>query len=83
MISWPTAWTRLPLLGAGGWLLAWRCAVVAGAALLGVLLVRRKARRPLALAALALCALCYAGELDASTAGPTVWTPPPCRRPAA
>lgn len=53
---------RLPLLGAGGWLLAWRCAVVAGAALLGVLLVRRKARRPLALAALALCALCYAGE---------------------
>ena len=53
---------RLPLLGAEGWLLAWRCAVVAGAALLGVLLVRRKARRPLALAALALCALCYAGE---------------------
>ena len=53
---------RLPLLGAGGWLLVWRLAIVVGAALLGVLLVRRKARRPLALAALALCALCYAGE---------------------
>lgn len=53
---------RLPLLGAGGWLLVWRLAIVAGTALLGVLLVRRKARRPLALAALALCALCYAGE---------------------
>ncbi len=53
---------RLPLLGADGWLLVWRCVIVAGAALLGVLLVRRKARRPLAAAALALCVLCYAGE---------------------
>ena len=53
---------RLPLLGADGWLLVWRCVIVAGAALLGVLLVRRKARRPMAAAALALCVLCYAGE---------------------
>ena len=30
--------------------------------MLGVLLVRRKYRRPLAVAALALCVLCYAGE---------------------
>lgn len=53
---------RLPGLSFDGWLLVWRCAIAVGAALLGVLLVRRKARRPLAAAALVLCVLCYAGE---------------------
>lgn len=53
---------RLPVLSPGGWLLVWRLVIVAGAAVLGVALVRRKARRPLALAALVLCAACYAGE---------------------
>lgn len=53
---------RLPVLGLEGWLLVWRLAIVAGAAALGLALVRRKARRALALAALALCVLCYAGE---------------------
>ena len=53
---------RLPVLGLNGWLLVWRAVIVAGTAVLGVALVRRKARRPLAAAALALCVLCYAGE---------------------
>lgn len=53
---------RLPVLGFDGWLLVWRIVIVLGAAVLGVVLVRRKARRGLAVAALALCVLCYAGE---------------------
>ena len=53
---------RLPALGLSGWLAVWRIVIAAGAAVLGVLLVRRKYRRPLAVAALALCVLCYAGE---------------------
>lgn len=53
---------RLPVLSFSGWLLVWRVAIVAGAALLGLALVRRKARRGLAAAALALCVVCYAGE---------------------
>ena len=53
---------RLPALGLNGWLAVWRVVIAAGAAVLGVLLVRRKCRRPLAVAALALCVLCYAGE---------------------
>lgn len=53
---------RLPALGLNGWLTVWRFVIAAGAAVLGVLLVRRKCRRPLAVAALALCVLCYAGE---------------------
>lgn len=53
---------RLPGLGFDGWLLVWRIVIVLGAAVLGVVLVRRKARRGLAVAALALCVLCYAGE---------------------
>ena len=53
---------RLPALGLNGWLAVWRFVIAAGAAVLGVLLVRRKYRRPLAVAALALCVLCYAGE---------------------
>ena len=53
---------RLPALGLNGWLAVWRVVIAAGAAVLGVLLVRRKYRRPLAVAALALCVLCYAGE---------------------
>ena len=53
---------RLPVLGFSGWLLVWRAVIVAGTALLGVALVRRKARKPLAAAALVLCVLCYAGE---------------------
>ena len=53
---------RLPVLGFSGWLLVWRAVIVAGAAALGVALVRRKARKPLAAAALVLCVLCYAGE---------------------
>ena len=50
------------MLGFSGWLLVWRVVIVAGAAALGVALVRRKARKPLAAAALVLCVLCYAGE---------------------
>ena len=53
---------RLPVLGQTGWLLVWRLVIVAGTAVLGLVLVHRKARRPLAAAALALCVLCYAGE---------------------
>ena len=53
---------RLPALGLNGWLAVWRFVIAVGAAVLGVLLVRRKYRRPLAVAALALCVLCYAGE---------------------
>ena len=53
---------RLPVLGFDGWLLVWRLVIVAGAAILGLALVRRKARRGLAVAAVALCVLCYAGE---------------------
>lgn len=53
---------RLPVLSFEGWLLVWRVAIVAGTALLGLALVRRKARRGLAAAALALCVVCYAGE---------------------
>ena len=53
---------RLPALGLNGWLAVWRVVIAAGAAVLGVLLVRRKYLRPLAVAALALCVLCYAGE---------------------
>ena len=53
---------RLPALGLNGWLAVWRVVIAAGAAVLGVLLVRRKYRHPLAVAALALCVLCYAGE---------------------
>lgn len=53
---------RLPVLGSDGWLLVWRVVIVAGAAALGTALVRRRARRPMAAAALVLCVLCYAGE---------------------
>lgn len=53
---------RLPVLSFDGWLLVWRLVIVAGAAILGLALVRRKARRGLAVAAVALCVLCYAGE---------------------
>ena len=53
---------RLPVLGLNGWLLVWRCIIAAGAACIGVLLLRRKARRAMACAVLALCVLCYAGE---------------------
>ena len=53
---------RLPVLGLNGWLLVWRCIIAAGAACIGVLLLRRKARRAMACGVLALCVLCYAGE---------------------
>ena len=53
---------RLPVLGLNGWLLVWRCIIVFGAAVIGALLLRRKARRAMAGAVLALCVLCYAGE---------------------
>ena len=53
---------RLPVLGLNGWLLVWRCIIAAGAACIGVLLLRRKARQAMACAVLALCVLCYAGE---------------------
>lgn len=53
---------RLPVLGQGAWLAVWRVGIVAGVAVLGVLLVHGKARRALAAAALVLCVLCYAGE---------------------
>ena len=53
---------RLPVLGLNGWLLVWRCIIAAGAACIGVLLLRHKARRAMACAVLALCVLCYAGE---------------------
>ena len=53
---------RLPGLGLNGWLLVWRCIIVVGAAIIGALLLRRKARRAMAGAVLALCVLCYAGE---------------------
>ena len=53
---------RLPVLGLNGWLLVWRCIIVVGAAIIGVLALRRKARRAMAGAVLALCVLCYAGE---------------------
>ena len=53
---------RLPVLGLNGWLLVWRCIIVVGAAVIGVLALRRKARRAMAGAVLALCVLCYAGE---------------------
>lgn len=53
---------RLPVLGLNGWLLVWRCIIAAGAACIGVLLFRHKARRAMACGVLALCVLCYAGE---------------------
>ena len=53
---------RLPVLGLNGWLFVWRCVIAAGAAVVGVLLLRRKARRAMACAVMALCVLCYAGE---------------------
>ena len=53
---------RLPVLGLNGWLLVWRCIIVVGAAVIGALTLRRKARRAMAGAVLALCVLCYAGE---------------------
>lgn len=53
---------RLPVLGLNGWLLVWRCIITAGAACIGVLLLRHKARRAMACGVLALCVLCYAGE---------------------
>lgn len=53
---------RLPVLDFDGWGLVWRLVITAGTAALGLLLVRRKARRALAAAALGLCVLCYAGE---------------------
>ena len=53
---------RLPVLGLNGWLLVWRCIIAAGAACIGVLLLRHKARRAMACGVLALCVLCYAGE---------------------
>ena len=53
---------RLPVLGLNGWLLVWRCIIVVGAAVIGALLLRRKARRVMAGAVLAFCVLCYAGE---------------------
>lgn len=62
LTSSPIVSTACPALGLNGWLAVWRVVIAAGAAVLGVLLVRRKYRRPLAVAALALCVLCYAGE---------------------
>lgn len=53
---------RLPVLGLNGWLLVWRCIIAVGAACIGVLLLRHKARRAMACGVLALCVLCYAGE---------------------
>ena len=53
---------RLPVLGLNGWLLVWRCIIAAGAACIGVLLLRHKARRAMACGVLVLCVLCYAGE---------------------
>ena len=53
---------RLPVLGLNGWLLVWRCIIAAGAACIGVLLLRHKARQAMACGVLALCVLCYAGE---------------------
>lgn len=53
---------RLPVLGLNGWLLVWRCIIAAGAACIGVLLLRHKARRAMACGVLALGVLCYAGE---------------------
>ncbi len=53
---------RLPGLSEGAWLTVWRVCIAIGVAVLGVLLVRHKARRALAAAALVLCVLCYAGE---------------------
>lgn len=53
---------RLPGLSPDGWLLVWRVIIAAGAAALGLALVNRKARCPLAAAALILCVACYAGE---------------------
>ena len=53
---------RLPVLGLNSWLLVWRCFIAAGAAFIGVLLLRHKARRAMACGVLALCVLCYAGE---------------------
>ena len=53
---------RLPVLGLNSWLLVWRCFIAAGAACIGVLLLRHKARRAMACGVLALCVLCYAGE---------------------
>lgn len=53
---------RLPGLSLTGWLALWRVIIALGVAVLGVLLVRHKHRRPLAAAALALCVLCYMGE---------------------
>lgn len=53
---------RLPVLGLNGWLLVWRCIIAAGAACIGVLLLRHRARRAMACGVLALCVLCYAGE---------------------
>lgn len=53
---------RLPVLGLNRWLLVWRCIIAAGAACIGVLLLRHKARRAMACGVLALCVLCYAGE---------------------
>ena len=53
---------RLSVLDLTGWLAVWRVAIVLGVAALGVLLIRRRGRRALAAAALAICVLCYAGE---------------------
>lgn len=53
---------RLPVLGLNSWLLVWRCFIAAGAACIGVLLLRHRARRAMACGVLALCVLCYAGE---------------------
>ena len=53
---------RLPVLSLNSWLAVWRCVIVIGAVVVGVLLVRRKARRAFGCAVLALCVLCYAGE---------------------
>ena len=53
---------RLPVLPLNGWLAVWRCIIVVGAVVVGLLLVRHKARRGMACAVLALCVLCYAGE---------------------
>ena len=53
---------RLPVLSQTAWLAVWRVAIAVGVAVLGVVLVRRKGRRALSAAALALCVLCYLGE---------------------
>ena len=72
---------RLPVLGLNGWLLVWRCIIVVGAAVIGALLLRRKAGGPW----LAQCwpSVCCATQASgASTAGPTASMPKRCRPPA-